>query len=108
MGRKGAPARLKAEAIDPVARVLHLAHVAEVFARIGGAPAARDEVQQREGAALRTAPRKPFWRSPAELLQGLPAVSVWDLFLEAEPAPALTIGPATRSTSRSPSLTTPT
>jgi len=48
---KGFPAGAKGEAIPPVARLLHVARDLDVFATLGGVPAAADVLRERAGSA---------------------------------------------------------
>jgi DNA-binding CsgD family transcriptional regulator len=80
--------------IDAVARVLHVAHVAEVYFRLGGARAVVDEVRRRQSKHFDPVAASQVLSAAPELLRGLDAPSVWDAFLEEEPAPLGRIGPA--------------
>jgi len=90
---KGAPKKLAGEAIDPVARTLQVGHVAEVYHRIGGAAAAREEVRRRKARHFDPAIAAAIERSDDSLFRGLSDPSAWDHFLDAEPAPALVLRP---------------
>lgn len=85
---KGLLQHLRGPAIDPVARILHVAHVAEVYFRLGGVDGARDEIQRRRGKHFDPDIARFFTRQAQEILAGLSAPSAWDLFLESEPGPA--------------------
>jgi HD-GYP domain-containing protein (c-di-GMP phosphodiesterase class II) len=91
---RGAPARLGGGAVDPVARLLHVAHVAEVFSRIGGEAAARAEIRRRRGRHFEPRLADAFRDAAGTILEGLSAPSAWDLLLDSEPWPVLMLAPA--------------
>jgi putative nucleotidyltransferase with HDIG domain len=84
----GGPRRAAAEEALPLAsRIADLADTAELFAWNHGPEQAVDELQRRRGGQLDPALIDAFVRDPDPLWSGLFGPSVWDLFLEAEPAP---------------------
>lgn len=88
---RGAPKALKGMAIDPVARVLHAAHVAEVFHRIGGPAGALQEIARRNGAHFDPQISELMLDAGAGLFSDLGGATVWEAFLAAEPAPTRTL-----------------
>ncbi len=84
---RGVPARLRGDAVDKVARVLHVAHVSEVYFRLGGVDAARAEIRRRRGKHFDPAVAETFVSAP-DLLKDLGgSSSAWDTFLAEEPPP---------------------
>ena len=75
------------DAISLAARIVHLAHVAESFHRVGGRPAAVEVVRRRSGTELDPALGQLFVANADELLAPTEAASVWDEALNAEPEP---------------------
>lgn len=92
---KGVPAGLSGDAIEPVARVVHVAHAAEIYYRLGGADEACQFLQAGSGGWFDPALVTVFAGHAGELLGALGPDSVWDAALAAEPAPHLTV-PAER------------
>jgi HD-GYP domain-containing protein (c-di-GMP phosphodiesterase class II) len=91
---RGGPHKLSGDAIGPAAQILHVAELVEVRHRISGiagpSGAARDaaiaEVRRRRGKHLAPAIADAFLAAHAELWPVLEAASVWELYLEDEPA----------------------
>jgi HD-GYP domain-containing protein (c-di-GMP phosphodiesterase class II) len=82
------PRRAAAEASLPLAaRIADIADVAELYAWNHGPEAAVAELRLRRGGQLDPALVDLFVRHAGEMWTGLHGSSVWDLFLEAEPAP---------------------
>lgn len=75
------------DAISLAARIVHLAHVAESFHRVGGRPAAVEVVRRRSGTELDPGLARMFVTNADELLAPTEAASVWDEALNAEPEP---------------------
>jgi HD-GYP domain-containing protein (c-di-GMP phosphodiesterase class II) len=75
------------DAISLPARIVHLAHVAESFHRVGGRPAAVEVVRRRSGTELDPGLARLFVINADELLAPTEAASVWDEALKAEPEP---------------------
>lgn len=88
---RGEPRRVSGPELSPVARVVHVAQVAEVHHRIGGRTACVNETKRRRGAHLDPALCDVFAGHAEALLAGLDAASVWDAYLNEEPAPARTV-----------------
>ncbi len=84
---RGAPAHLRGDAISTVARILHVAHVAEVYFRLGGVDAARDEVRRRRAKHFDPAVAATFVSAAPDLLKDLGGSSAWYTFLAEEPPP---------------------
>jgi HD-GYP domain-containing protein (c-di-GMP phosphodiesterase class II) len=84
---KGAPHRLKGEAIAVPARYAQLAAEATVYARLGGAAAALDLVRRRAGAGLDPRLAETFSRWGEELLEEIDAGDPWHAVIAAEPPP---------------------
>jgi HD-GYP domain-containing protein (c-di-GMP phosphodiesterase class II) len=75
------------DAISLPARIVHLAHVAESFHRVGGRPAAVEVVRRRSGTQLDPGLARMFITNADALLAPTEAASVWDEALNAEPEP---------------------
>ena len=88
---KGAPAGLSGDAIEPAARVVHVAHAAEIHHRLGGADEACRFLQAGSGGWFDPALVAVFAGHAGELLSALGPGSVWDAALAAEPAPHRTV-----------------
>jgi putative nucleotidyltransferase with HDIG domain len=84
---KGNPSRVAGENVALPARLMHVAWRAEVHRGFGGVPAAIEVVKQRSGGELDPTLAASFAARARELLAVSSAPSVWDAFLEAEPAP---------------------
>jgi HD-GYP domain-containing protein (c-di-GMP phosphodiesterase class II)/DNA-binding CsgD family transcriptional regulator len=84
---RGVPAGLSGDAIEPVARVVHVAHAAEIYHRLGGAEEACGFLQAGSGGWFDPALVRVFSAHAGELLDALGPGSVWDAALAAEPAP---------------------
>jgi HD-GYP domain-containing protein (c-di-GMP phosphodiesterase class II) len=76
---------LRGEAIDPVARTLHVAMLVEVLHRQGGRDRALDEVRRRRGEQLDPAICDLFLADARAFWPLVESTSVWDSYLEAEP-----------------------
>jgi HD-GYP domain-containing protein (c-di-GMP phosphodiesterase class II)/DNA-binding CsgD family transcriptional regulator len=83
---KGVPAGLSGDAIEPVARVVHVAHAAEIHCRLGGTDEACQFLQASSGGWFDPALVRVFASHAGELFDGLGPESVWDAALAAEPA----------------------
>ncbi len=83
---RGAPRRLAGDELSLVARVVHVAHVAEVFTRTRGVGEASRELERRSGKHFAPDLVKVAARALPEVARDLGA-SVWDAFLEEEPLP---------------------
>lgn len=89
---RGAPLGLAGDAIGIVARVVQVAHRAEVHRAISGPDDAMAEVARRAGTELEPALAQRFASFAGEVLPALSG-SVFSLFVEAEPAPRWWMGP---------------
>jgi HD-GYP domain-containing protein (c-di-GMP phosphodiesterase class II) len=86
---RGGPNKVPGDAIRPAAQILHLAELVEIHHRTQGAQgrdAAIAEVRRRRGKHLAPALADAFLAEPAPLWPVLEAASVWDHYLEDEPA----------------------
>lgn len=84
---KGKPRQLAGEAIELAARILVIAHQAELHARLGGRAAACAMIERGAGGWFDPTIARCFLAHADELLAALDAPSVWDAVLAAEPAP---------------------
>jgi HD-GYP domain-containing protein (c-di-GMP phosphodiesterase class II) len=84
---RGGPCGLRGDAITVPARVLRLATTLEVFRRVGGIAAALEVARGRAGGEFDPALVRAFVKDARRLLRGLDAPSVWEPFLDEEPAP---------------------
>lgn len=85
------PHRVARMGISRVARVIHVAHVTEVFARTQGAVGAGRELARRSGKHFDPEIAALVRSHLPKITAGLDAASVWDRFLDEEPAPLLEI-----------------
>jgi HD-GYP domain-containing protein (c-di-GMP phosphodiesterase class II) len=86
------PTRSAGDAIPHQVRIVELATVAELFRRAGGADAAIDMARSRSGSQFDPSICDAFVTGAEELLTGFDAPSLWQLFLDSEPAPLSTLG----------------
>lgn len=86
------PTRPGGEEIPLPVRIIEFATVVELYRRAGGVRAALDVASARSGRQFDPNVCSVFERYAPELLEGFEESSLWDLFVEAEPAPAITIG----------------
>lgn len=93
---RGSPAALRGDAIALAARIMHIAQVVEVTARLGGADVARAAVRARAGGQLDPALAALFEAANAAVLDGLSAGAAERLVLGEEPAPQARVGPERR------------
>ncbi len=75
------------EGISLAARIVHVAHVAESFHRLGGRRAAVKVVRHRSGSELDPGLARLFVEDADELLKPTEAASLWDEALNDEPEP---------------------
>jgi HD-GYP domain-containing protein (c-di-GMP phosphodiesterase class II) len=75
------------DAISLPARIVHLAHVAEFFHRLGGRQSAVRVIRQRSGKEFDPGLARTFLDNADELLASTEAESVWEVALVAEPEP---------------------
>lgn len=83
----GKPRNLAGEAIEISARILVVAHEAELHARLGGRAAACAMIERGAGGWFDPTIARCFLDRADELLAAIDAPSVWDAVLAAEPAP---------------------
>jgi HD-GYP domain-containing protein (c-di-GMP phosphodiesterase class II) len=84
---KGVPECTAGERIPTATRLLHVADVAEIVNHRHGAEEAIDEIERRAGKHLDPGFARVFAAHADELLEGISAASVWELFLRSEPEP---------------------
>ncbi|MDP8971012.1 MAG: LuxR C-terminal-related transcriptional regulator [Actinomycetota bacterium] len=84
---RGGPKRLKGDEIEIAARIFHVAHDADIYARLGGIDAAVAIVRQRSGTHYDPAIAARFCTAAGSLFRRLEAQPLWDAVLAAEPAP---------------------
>ena len=89
---KGAPVGLAGDAIETAARVVQVAHRAEIHRALVGQIEALEEVERRAGSELDPALARTFRDVAGALFPALQR-GVFTLFLEAEPAPRWWISP---------------
>lgn len=75
------------DALPRIARLVHLVHVAQSYARLGGRTAADAVVRSRRGSELDPVLADLWLANSADVLRGDAGESVWDEALEAEPEP---------------------
>jgi HD-GYP domain-containing protein (c-di-GMP phosphodiesterase class II) len=88
---KGGPRGIAGEAIDPSARILAVAHEAEIHQRIGGRSAACAVIRRGAGGWFDPGMVRCFIEHSDELLASLALPSVWDLVLDEEPTPRMCV-----------------
>ncbi|HVR04288.1 MAG TPA: HD domain-containing phosphohydrolase [Polyangia bacterium] len=91
---RGAPRALAGREIALPARVLSLAQALEVHARTGGPAAALAVARERRGAQFDPELVDAFLAAARPVLDIVTAPSAWQPFLDAEPAPPLTLDEA--------------
>jgi putative nucleotidyltransferase with HDIG domain len=84
---KGQPHGLAGDALALPVRLLHIASLAVVFARLGGVDAALAVVRERAGSTLDPAAAEAFRRSGPLLLAEAAAGDPWKAVVAAEPEP---------------------
>jgi HD-GYP domain-containing protein (c-di-GMP phosphodiesterase class II) len=84
---KGVPVGLAGDALEPVARVVHVAHAAEIHHRLSGPEGACRFLEAGAGGWFDPRMVSTFVANAAELLADLGSESVWDAALAAERAP---------------------
>jgi HD-GYP domain-containing protein (c-di-GMP phosphodiesterase class II)/DNA-binding CsgD family transcriptional regulator len=82
------------EGLSPLARLVHLVHVAQIHHQLGGVEAADAVVRQRSGTEFDPELSRLWLENSHELLRALPMDSVWDQALTAEPEPYRHVGPS--------------
>jgi hypothetical protein len=84
---KGNPSQLRGDAIAVPARVLGMSFEIVAKVPVGGVAAAIELVEDHRGRAFDPTLADAFLKHAGELLPLIAAPSVWDEFLETEPAP---------------------
>jgi HD-GYP domain-containing protein (c-di-GMP phosphodiesterase class II) len=92
---RGAPLKLREDAISLPARIAQLATQSTVFHRLGGAGAAVEVARRRAGTTLDPSLVEVFARHAEDLLHEIDSGDPWHAVVEAEPAPQRRI-PETR------------
>ncbi|MBL8341050.1 MAG: HD domain-containing protein [Rubrivivax sp.] len=90
---RGAPRRVGGQRLSPATRVLHVAHVLEVYSRMHGLPRALAEVARRAGRHFEPAVAAAAADAGPALWQGLEPGRMTDLFVAEEPAPVRLLAP---------------
>jgi HD-GYP domain-containing protein (c-di-GMP phosphodiesterase class II) len=93
---QGLSGGLRGEAIELVARLLHVANVVEIQHRHAGRARAEAEIRRRRGAQLDPDLAGVFLADPAPFWAILEAPSIWEAYLDAEPGAARRVGPERR------------
>ena len=88
---RGGPKRLRGEELNFAARILAVAHDAEVFERVGGLDACTTAVRKRRGAAYDPAVADAFLAAAPDMFRAMPPGPLWDAVLAAEPQPHVLI-----------------
>jgi len=83
-----------AEGLSPVARLVHLVHVAQIYHQAGGREIADAVVRQRSGTEFDPELARLWLQNSHDLLRALSLDSVWDRVLGAEPEPYRRVGPS--------------
>lgn len=84
---KGGPSHVEGEGLTPVARIVHVADLAETTHHRHGLETAIAEVKARRDTHLDPSVVDTFLAAPADHLAGLDGPSVWEEVLDAEPDP---------------------
>jgi HD-GYP domain-containing protein (c-di-GMP phosphodiesterase class II)/DNA-binding CsgD family transcriptional regulator len=84
---KGLPVGVAGDALEPVARVVHVAHAAEIHHRLSGVDGACRFLEAGAGGWFDPRMVSIFVDHAVELLAATGAESVWDAALAAEPTP---------------------
>lgn len=84
---RGAPRRVAGAVLSPATRVLHAAHVLEVYSRMHGLPRALAEVARRAGRHFEPAVAAAVRQAGAALWEGFEPGRMTELFVAEEPMP---------------------
>jgi len=84
---KGVPTGTAGEALEPVTRVVHVAHAAEIHHRLAGRDGACQFLEAARGGWFDPQVVSAFVANADELLAPVEADGVWDAAMEAEPHP---------------------
>ena len=79
--------------ISPLARLVHLVHVAQTYHRLGGVETADATVRERSGGEFDPELARLWLENSAEVVHGLGRQSVWDDALATEPEPHRQVAP---------------
>jgi len=77
-----------------IARIIEYAVIAELYRRAGGVRAAVELAQQRAGGQFDPEVCSSVEKNAPSLFEGFGGLSLWDVYLEAEPGTRLTLGGA--------------
>ena len=91
---RGGPAGLRGDQLSRSMRVVHIAHDAEYFERLGGLDACREAIRKRRGHGYDPAIADVFLSESGDVVSDVPEGSVWDAALAAEPEPRVCVSPA--------------
>jgi HD-GYP domain-containing protein (c-di-GMP phosphodiesterase class II) len=91
---KGGPRGKAGEALLLPMRIVNLAHIAEIAHHRGGRARALEVVKKRAGGQLDPVYARTFAREASALFDAIERESLWEQFLEAEPAPHATASDA--------------
>jgi HD-GYP domain-containing protein (c-di-GMP phosphodiesterase class II)/DNA-binding CsgD family transcriptional regulator len=89
---KGVSDDLSGDKLEIGARIIAVANQIEIFCRTDGPDEARTMLQRRAGGWFDPAVVRAAERIADDILGAVDAGSVWDVVLDAEPAPRITIG----------------
>ncbi|MGH7609716.1 MAG: HD domain-containing phosphohydrolase [Candidatus Dormibacteria bacterium] len=82
------------EALSPIARMVHLVHVAQTYHRVGGVDAADAVVRQRSGSEFDPQLAALWLECSRTVLPAIEGSSVWEEALSLEPEPHRRVAPA--------------
>ena len=85
------PTKPGGEDIPLIVRVIELTTVIELYRRAGGLQAALDVASGRSGGQFDPQVCAAFERHAPELIEGFDQISLWEVFLDAEPSPTILI-----------------
>jgi HD-GYP domain-containing protein (c-di-GMP phosphodiesterase class II) len=88
------PTKLGGSDVPQEARIIEFVIIAELYRRAGGLAAIRELAKTRSGGQFDPGVCAAFEDQASSVLVGFDAVSLWDLFLEAEPSTPTTVDAA--------------
>jgi HD-GYP domain-containing protein (c-di-GMP phosphodiesterase class II)/DNA-binding CsgD family transcriptional regulator len=88
------PAIPSGEGLTPIARLVHMVHVAQTYHQVGGMDVADAVVRQRSGGEFDPELARVWLQNGNDLLSTLSADSMWDQALSVEPEPHRRVGAA--------------
>ena len=91
---KGAPRGTEGEALLLPMRIVNVAHIAEIVHHRAGRASAIQVVKRRAGGQFDPAIAETFAREAEPLFDAIELPSIWESFLDAEPAPHATASTA--------------